>query len=87
MKLSLDNPKHAEFVAALEDLAVYMDGEIRTGYGGRDMYGRVCYGIVVDDDVDALMEWGRMQMPQRPERDSMGMNTILYWPDVEGKRT
>lgn len=63
----------------------------RTDYSGRCMYGRTCFGIVCDDVMDTLVQLCdviRDNLENRnaydelgsPRTDSLGLETILYFP-------
>ena len=63
-------------------------------YSGRFMYGRICVAIETDDAVSCgmrlvhhLMESGCESLAldlieNTPRTDSLGMGTVLYWPDL-----
>jgi hypothetical protein len=55
-------------------------------YSGRGMSGKQCVGVVVEGDDDL---WEIAQdfaisglEIQAPRTDSLGLDTILYWPNV-----
>jgi len=111
----------AELIEALERLDIYAEidnlfeeefasnGSIyrfRSGYSGRAMYGKSCFGVttnryesgdvarvqlalahylarrdgIEDPEFDDLLEW--FDKLGEPSRDSMGLGTIHYWPNV-----
>ena len=66
----------------------------RTDYSGRGMFGRTCFGIVCEDDMmstliqlcdairdseDFISAYNELGIPRT---DSMGMDTILYFPSI-----
>lgn len=57
--------------------------EVRDDYSGRGMYGKTCYGVVTKNPEAVLMEAGRAGLPV-PRQDSMGLSTIIYWPQIGG---
>jgi len=56
-------------------------GSLRTDYSGRCMSGEICYGVVTTNPEGVL---ACVNLPGY-RKDSMGMNTILYWPWVTGE--
>lgn len=74
--------------------------DYRTGYSGRGMYGGKCVGIVgsmadfinfvksiaervyVDEEDEAIDFWAYLD---DVEIDSMGLDSIFYWPRVQVK--
>ncbi len=74
----------------LKELAQEVEGNARADYSGRGMYGDNCVGIVVSD----LLELGaalsrivedeelRDELISNSRTDSMGYDTIVYWPRV-----
>lgn len=52
-------------------------------YSGRGMYGERCVAVALEqhDDGDELSRI------EGATRDSLGMGTILYWPDVPAPAT
>ena len=72
-----------------EFLADACGGELRDDYSGRGMYGRTCYGVVVDSPTDAMLMamqelqsdpecYEDLEIPNGMAMDSMGYDTILY---------
>lgn len=55
-------------------------GRVARPYSGRFMYGKNCVGV-------ALNRWDiGKDLPQKGKQiDSLGLGTIVYWPDVEWK--
>ena len=74
----------------LEEIGQEVEGSVRTDYSGRGMYGDSCVGIVASD----LLELGaaisrlvedeelRDELISNSRTDSMGYDTIAYWPRV-----
>lgn len=73
-------------------------GETVQSYSGRGMYGKRCLGVTCDNPMATLLSMidsftsqaGDMGEVQdliqelgRPQTDSMGLSSILYFPDVE----
>lgn len=77
---------------ALDTAALDYDA-IRTDYSGRGMYGKECFGIVVDTIGEAFAfahalgvndEEGKVgNWIGDAQQDSMGLSTIVYWPSVQ----
>jgi hypothetical protein len=70
------------------------DMDVRTRYSGRGMYGSACFGIVCSSPIQASMELAVELVEQGGEDlaktlancatwDSMGRETIVYFPGVE----
>lgn len=74
----------------------YTNIDLRADYSGRGMYGRNCIGFTTDDSTMLLMaltailieianeqihddapEWENLS----PRQDSMGLSTIVYFPN------
>ena len=72
--------------------------EVRS-YSGRGMYGRTCLAFESDTPLQDLMkvgyELGQYNfeypdgpvMPQDTRTDSMGLDTVVYWPSVPWEAT
>lgn len=82
MKISFD---------LLSDLAGTVCGSPRGDYSGRGMYGATCVGIVMNPsdlltlgaNISALDDQElRVWLMNRYSTDSMGYDTIVYWPGV-----
>ena len=75
-----------EQVQRLSDEAEYREGEVRTDYSGRNMYGRQCFGIVVryksdlEEILQAASEGFLAEDMGEPHWDNMGLSYIAYWP-------
>ena len=62
------------------------DEPLRDNYSGRCMYGATCFGIVTDDPeglIEAAIEAGL----KGARTDSMGFDTIVYWPSITNSQT
>lgn len=72
----------------LNEIAYAVEGEVRTNYSGRGMFGDTCVGIVLDV---TMVELGvaiadcvtdkelRSYLRNSTRTDSMGHSTIAYW--------
>ena len=67
-------------VDALEDLAMQY-GDLREDYSGRGMHGKQCYGIVTDRPMRLIEDAGEAGI-KGAVMDSMGLDTIVYWPHI-----
>ena len=72
-------------LADMNQAADGVDGEIRTDYSGRGMYGDKCIGVVLKDEGDlfrfaGLLDDDFVELLGSPEWDSMGLREIAYWP-------
>lgn len=56
--------------------------EVRSNYSGQGMYGRQCYGIVTDQPT-AVIEMAASYGVFGAQTDSMGRDTIVYWPSPD----
>lgn len=79
-------------VAQLEEIAEAVGGSARTGYSGRFMFGKVCVGVVHEKHLGVALGVAIAQvldddlieaMGYHAASDSMGNNTITYWPNVK----
>ena len=75
----------AELVEAIEEAADEVSGSIREDYSGRGMYGKTCYGIVVDGSGTEVIEAAAALGVRGARTDNMGKGTIVYWPHVKGQ--
>lgn len=81
----------------IEEFCNEQDLNFRDDYSGRGMYGRKCVGItcysplatladlfayIVDSD-DEICGGEVLETLGKPKMDSMGMEKILYFPNVE----
>lgn len=83
-----------EELDALQDACDDEGIDLRTEYSGRAMYGATCIGIVADGIGSILRVIGILREDSRafdlyealsvgnPRTDSMGMQTIFYWPSI-----
>src|SRR5690606_5360424 len=53
---------------------------IHTSYSGRGMYGKECFGIVVESYSNIEDELEKYDVMGRT--DNMGHNMIIYWPSL-----
>jgi len=75
---------HSEQVKAVMRTASEVGGTVREDYSGRHMYGSMCYGVVCDN-VNECIEMAATHGLRGARIDSMGMRSIIYWPDIEGQ--
>lgn len=72
---------------ALEEVCDASDTEakIYENYSGRGMYGKTCIGVSCDryDDIK-IIERAAVQGLSGAKMDSLGMGTIVYWPEFQG---
>lgn len=61
-------------------------GELYVGYSGRGMFGRTCLGVVIPREkfYEAKAEAIKSPSLRGFCTDSMGLDYILYWPEVSG---
>lgn len=58
--------------------------DTRNNYSGRGMFGRTCLGVVGSmQDLDTLLSEVKGSA-KGLRKDSMGLDYIYYWPDIEG---
>jgi hypothetical protein len=87
-------------IEALEGVCERKEVEFRSNYSGRGMYGKNCCGIVgsPSDLVKVVLAVVTETDPESAEdftavlednlcTDSMGYNTIFYWPSLDTKGT
>ena len=67
----------------LEAIADQIDGDFRPSYSGRGMGGRACAGIVTDDPMKCI-ELAAQRGITGAKVDSMGRQSIVYWPAIAG---
>ena len=65
----------------LEAISEQIDGDFRPSYSGRGMGGRTCGGIVTDDPMRCI-ELAAQRGITGANTDSMGRQTIVYWPSL-----
>ncbi len=70
--------------------ALRNEGHAPRAYSGRGMFGKQCVAITVADWALAAMDLSDSSLPKggktllRDARtDSMGKQTVVYWPDME----
>jgi hypothetical protein len=62
------------------------DAQVRTGYSGRAMFGRTCYGITSRERNDKqVIELAARNGLRGARVDSMGLGVIVYWPSIDGE--
>lgn len=66
----------------LRDIADELGGEFVENYSGRGMYGRKCVGITTSDEW-AVVAAARNVGITCERTDNMGLDIIVYWPDVQ----
>ena len=77
----------ADQIDDMHEAAHTVDGEIRTDYSGRGMFGDECVGVVLKDEGD-LFTFARLlddelaELLGSPRWDNMGLREIAYWPKV-----
>ena len=68
------------------------EADVRPDYSGRGMFGELCIGIVAEDTDDLMYklgtrlagtELGSILADQRKDHDSMGLNEIVYFPNLQ----
>lgn len=84
--VKLGTPEHEEAVAKLEEIAAQVDGDLMSDYSGRCMYGKLCYGIVAENDARVIEEAGERGI-KGAKVDNMGLQYIVYWEGIEGVYT
>lgn len=65
----------------IKDICALVNGELRTDYSGRGMFGKKCIGIVTKYPDDAIAEAKTMCLPT-PKVDNMALEFIVYWPQI-----
>lgn len=65
---------------ALQDIAQQNDGRLRS-YSGRGMYGERCLGITTKQPNSVIEDAGAAGI-KGARQDSMGLSTIVYWPNI-----
>lgn len=66
----------------IQDIADESNGEVYSNYSGRGMFGKKCWGVYGDDPC-AIIEEAAIRGFTGANMDSLGLQTIVYWPDVE----
>ena len=60
----------------------HAEANVREQYSGRGMYGKNCVGIVTSNPVEVI-ELAAQVGITGAKMDSMGMDTIVYWPKIQ----
>ena len=71
-------------LAALEETAKAVEGQVHSDYSGRSMYGRLCYSIYCDSDI-ACIEEAASRGLKGAKVDNMGRGFVVYWPSLTGQ--
>jgi hypothetical protein len=85
--MNLENRMHEgdmnldEKLDILNEAADIVGGEMYEGYSGRGMFGERCYGITCSDPIPCV-EAVAMQGITGANYDSMGLDYIVYWPNI-----
>lgn len=68
----------------LTDIAESMDFKVRP-YSGRNMYGKYCMGIGVDNESEyvELVHQAKSRGIEGAVTDQLGLGLIVYWPDID----
>lgn len=75
----------SEIIDLLEEIAGEVGGDVRYNYSGRGMYGKTCVGIVCEDATKCIEE-AAVRGFRGAKTDSMGRDTIVYWPKIAVKQ-
>lgn len=67
---------------AIDELVDMFDARLYEHYSGRCMYGKTCYGIVFDDDVNTVINQAAILGLTGHRSDNMGLSYIVYWPHI-----
>lgn len=72
------------------NLAWDIGGEVYEDYSGRNMFGKTCLGIVVEELENSLFRLGKesgdyefSKELQNFRTDSMGRSAIIYFPTIQ----
>ncbi len=71
-------------IDAVHDVADEIGGKVYESYSGRGMYGKTCYGIVCENEVECIEAAGAKGL-RGARTDNMGRRAIVYWPSIKGK--
>lgn len=77
----------------MEEIAAELGGHVNPHYSGRGMYGETCPAIIIPSEASSLMLLGAYladlvgmddggDMIRRARTDSMGLDTVVYFPGV-----
>lgn len=90
--MKLKDNKYQEFIEQVTDWAESNGHSVQDSYSGRGMYGKRCFGVVVPHQLallDLYFSLGydsrngdNFSIPPEPSTDSMGRDTIIYWPSL-----
>ena len=71
-----------QFITFLNGIAKSLGGEVKQGYSGRSMYGERCFGITCSSYAeDRVIKGVVLAGLPDPYTDSLGLDTIIYWPN------
>jgi hypothetical protein len=73
-----------EAIEIIEEVAGIVDGEVRTEYSGRGMFGKTCYGISCRNGTTCIEEAAARGL-RKAKTDDMGLGVIVYWPNIKGE--
>jgi len=76
--------ERSDAIKAIEQLAEECEGRVTESYSGRGMFGKTCYGVIVDDVNDTLERAGALGL-KGGRTDNMGKRAIVYWPSIKGE--
>lgn len=72
------------------NLAWDIGGEVCEDYSGRNMFGKTCLGIVVEELENSLFRLGKESSDYEFSKelenfrtDSMGKSSIIYFPKIQ----
>ena len=69
-------------VGVINEIAETVNGEVRTNYSGRGMFGATCYGIVCANTLYCIEEAASRGI-KGARTDNMGKQYIVYWPHIK----
>jgi len=81
---SYDEMTNDERTNELWQIAQRVNGDYRSDYSGRGMYGSKCVAIVIegrDQEYRMTKELEELGFPE-PTWDSMGFGAVAYWPSI-----
>lgn len=81
----------------IQQVAYDLDIRVYEDYSGRSMFGRTCLGLVVSDHIGQVVRFfvrlGYLDenlqenlLDAQMRHDDLGMDTIVYFPDVAVER-
>ena len=73
-------------VEAIERLAEEVGGTVTYDYSGRFMFGKRCVGIITGY-IDELIEKAQDEGLDSYSTDNMGLDHIVYWPNITQDQT